>query len=257
MRIFKSKGIGTGVTVLGFTATLCSCHFGNYSDPYTPISQPATFSTTDLYQTHAASLSATVSRSVDINDDTIIPTNTTNNNSPMIAMPAAILDTFTSPVFYLVPTDKTKPPEFANIDLSSGIQTGSLVNNAVSYSTNDDSYYRFLTSPNCGIQSKITQSATVDTSHPDTYTFSDGSTLPVKGSLTFTITYSSNFIGDCSADLSSLATCYLNGAGCSSTMLKLATETFDLYVRAGVLNLATDDLSQIKGLEFTAKYDNN
>ena len=243
--------------LIGICTTLSGCRFGNYSDPYLPLPQPPTYSVTDLYQTHARTLAAKVYTSSDINDDSITPTATSNPNAPLIAMPSEILSTFTSPVYYLVPVDTTLSPEFANLSLSSGLATGSIVNNAISYTENDpDTWYQFLNSPNCGIRTQVSHVGTVDT-HATTYTDSDGSTYPIKGGLTLTMTYTQWFIGDCASDLNALATCYLNGSGCSSDTLTKANQTFDLYVRSGLIHLGSDDLSQIKGLEFTTEYDNN
>lgn len=240
------------------SATLCGCRFGNYSDPYLPIPQPAPYKVTNLYNAHAEGLSARVYTSTNVSDDSITPTYTENTNVPLHWMPDFVLNTLSTPLYYLVPTDKSKSPMFAALDLTSEFTTGALSGNTISYSAADAGYYRFMNSTICGSAMQITHAGIVDTSHPSTYKFSDGTTSPIQGNLSLTLTYTTWFWGDCTTAFNTLAACYNNGNGCSSDLLKLATETFGLYVNAGLINLQnqTPSFSQIKGLEFTAQYGN-
>jgi hypothetical protein len=258
MTNLNKKSIFTVLYLLFLVTGLSACRFGNYADPYKNFNG-ATFKSLDLYHTHAVGFETRVYLAVNPSDPNSAIISKTNSNTPLVYIPSDILSVFTDPVYFGVFTDKTLPQVFINIsgDLSNPFQTLLGTDGKIDYASGYDpnGWYRLWRSPTCGTQMEDVHQGVFDNSRPDTYVFSDGTKSTIKGDLSFSIQTVRYFTGNCLSDFTELATCYLNGSGCSSSQLKAAITLFDLHVKAGLINLATDDLSKIKGLEYTVKYE--
>ena len=223
-----------------------SCQFGNYADQPVDNSKGA-YKSTDLYFTEPSQFDTVVI----YNDGTAT---TSNPNTPMAAIPLSLLNQFTDPVYYMVPTDTTKSSFFMDLSLSYAINTivdsTGAINNEI-----DSSVVTFWSNPNCQTQVQKIQSGAFNKSSGvgTVISFPDGSTSKTAGRLTMDFTYIRVIQGDCSADLTYLAQCYKTGTGCSSNDLSAANGLFDLYVnRGGVLNI--DNAAKIKALAYIVHF---
>ena len=230
--------------------TPSACRFGNYSEP-PKNNNTSIYSTIQLYLTEPSQLQTVVI----YNDAT--PTSS-NSNAPLAAIPSSVMNVFTDPVYYAVPTDTKQLPLFADINQSHSLSTAVDKNGVIKYEY-DSSIVTLWKNPKCVTQVQMFQEGSFDKTHGagTVLTFPDGSTSKTAGRLNLTFTYLRVIDGgatqECSQDLQYLAQCYQTGTGCTSDELKSANALFDLYVnRGGVLKI--EDVTKIKALAYIVHF---
>ncbi|MBS1959952.1 MAG: hypothetical protein JST80_10800 [Bdellovibrionales bacterium] len=235
--MFKRTSFILGYCLLVISAS--GCRFGNYAEP-----TQSQYRSIDLYFTQARTFETAVTYTNN--------TGNQNNNAPLISIPSNIRNTFTNPVYFIVPKDLTQSPMFVGMNQTNYLSTTIKDDGTIGegYSTLPT---QFWSSPDCQTWISVAQAGSFDDTHGGTVTFGDGSKSPVKGSLSLDFYYSRELAGDCAGDLQRLATCYANGAGCDTDELNAASTLFDTWVRTGILNMT--DATRIKKLEYLVHFE--
>ncbi len=248
LKDLKLLSLGVGLLTM---LSLEGCRFGNYSEP--PKVTPK-FSSVEVFNTQAKKFEVFV-----FYQDS---TNSSNNTTPLSAIPSTILDNFSDPLYIAQPV--TTPGVkmfigarqtdcFLNPDTSSCI--GTLIDSQGNIGVQTSSpLSQFGSDPACQMKLQMQQVGFLDRSHPSTITYSDGSTGKVAGDLVLDFQMIRSFQGDCSKILTILAGCYNSGVGCSTDELYWANQLFDLYVRqSGALKI--EDATKIKSLAYVVHFD--
>jgi hypothetical protein len=244
------KCIVLGVLILA-SPGLSSCRFGNYSEPPKGVKN---FNSIELFSTKVKKLETFAL----YQDDS----ETHNLNAPLSATPAMILDNFTNPVYLAEPVATPGVHLFIGLSQTSCMLDpansnciGTLLNEDGSIGVNtSSSFQQFGSDPACTMNLQMQQIGYLDRSNPGTITYSDGSTGVISGDLLLEFRLIRNFNGDCSGILGRLATCYSDGAGCSTDELYWANQLFDLYIRqTGALRI--EDATRIKTLAYIVHFD--
>ncbi len=234
-----------------FLALVPACRFGNYSEPPKSIKN---FKKVELFRTRPSKF-----ETIAIYNDNQYGH---NDNVPLSAIPASILDNFTNPVFLAEPVATPGIQLFIGLgqshcmaDPANSSCIGTIIDpdDSITVSTSS-AYSQFGSDPACTMNLEMQQIGNLDRRQPGTITYSDGSTGTVAGTLNLEFRLIRNFEGDCSRILRILADCYTSGAGCSTDELYWANQLFDLYVRqSGALKL--EYAEKIKTLAYIAYFD--
>jgi hypothetical protein len=240
-----SRFLAVIITISPF---LGSCRFGNHSEQAKPLNQ-SNYKSVEMFFTEPKTLQTRVY----LNSLSGPSSQVNTVAAPLSAIPSSILNTFTDPHYFATMKDPTKSPLFIGINQNSYIDT------TMDADGNIGSEYlsgvvQFWRNPDCLTQVQILQEGTFDRSHPGSVVFSDGSQATVSGRLNLDFSYSRIIAGDCSADLTELANCYINGSGCSTDQLNAAHNLFDLYVKqSGAMKI--EDAVKLKALEYVVHFE--
>jgi hypothetical protein len=229
---------------IGLGATLASgCRFGNFAEDPKPREN---YRSVEMFFTEAKHL-ATASF-LDGDDRA-----TENPQAPLSAIPSSIRRTLTNPVYFAVPIDPERPPFFVDLNIKYSLETTINAQGQV-----EDTFVSDISTlwkdPNCITQVEITQRGGFDRSQSGTVAFPDQTTARVEGRLGLTLSYLRVIAGDCSQELTRLASCYESGTECDADEIEAANSLYDLYIRqTGVLNI--NDAPRVRGLAYEVKYE--
>ncbi len=246
--------------IVVFTALLTAsfgCRFGNYSEPPKPLARENDYQSIELFFTNVKNFTTKVALNSLDGPDRVIQSNT---NAPLSSIPSSILNVMTDPVYFAVPSNPKYLPIFRDYRDTTSLTTqlDSSGNISLHYIPSDGPFI-FWDNPNCITTFEINQTGTLDRSNPGQIQYENGTIVTVAGNVSMTYSFtriieSINGSTNCDNDLSRLASCYENGAGCSSEELSASRSLFDLYIRqTGVLNI--QDATKIKALEYVVQYE--
>ncbi len=237
--------------VLISTSFLSGCRFGNYADQAKPLKSQSSYNV-EFFFTSPKQFETRVYLNALSGPNAVI---NTNNKASLSSIPSTILNVFSDPVYLAVPKDPSLSPVFRDYTDTYGFDTtlDSNGNIARDYIPTEGPFVLW-SNPNCLTQYEITHEGTLDRTKPGSITYSDGTKAPVAGSMALTYTFSRIIDGDCSEDLTRLASCYNDGTGCTANELSSARSLFDLYIKqTGVLKI--EDAAKIKALEYIVHYE--
>lgn len=239
---------------------LSGCRFGNHSESAKPIVNPSIYQSIEFFFTKPKSFQTKVILNSIGGPDMVVHSNT---NAPLSYIPASVLNVMTDPVYFATYKDPSRYPIFRDYRDSVSLPTLLDAEGNISFqypNENTEPTTRVLLSnPNCLTQWEVLESGGFDRSKPGQIQYEDGTLAPVAGNVSLTYTFSQVIVsvdGDnnCDADLTYLANCYKDGAGCSADDLYDARSLFDLYVKqTGVLNI--DDAAKLKAMEYIIHYE--
>jgi hypothetical protein len=233
---------------------LSACRFGNYSDSPTQVNG-VSITHSEYFFTQVATFHTYVYWKDAANPS---PSPYQNLNAPLVSVPSDLLDLFTNPVSWNTLSDsqqffwdvyQSQNPWVVHTDSTGKITTP----NNFSPGPDSNTYAQFYHNANCITQIEVDQGGQLDRTHPGAMRLPGASTqTQISGHLSYDFLMFQSIVGDCADDLTELAACYQNGAGCDADQLSRA-KMFSLFVDTGTLDI--HNAAKIIALAYTVHFE--
>jgi hypothetical protein len=228
--------------------TLSACRFGNHSDSVVAPAQES-IQSSELFFTAATNFQTYAYFSDQQNP-------VANQNAPLVSVPSQLLDVFTNPVYWDTLNDPGQTQFFWDVNQAANpwvtrADAAGMINAESDYPSNGGE--QFYHNRACLTQVKTLQEGGFNRKVPGSFLISGHNQMShVSGHLTLDITFIQVFSGDCADDLTELANCFANGAGCDADQLSRA-KIFSLYTQTGALDIKR--ASKLIGLAYVVHFE--